>query len=265
MSVTVSLVKYLNTAPLHWGMTHGPCGGGMNLRFDTPAECARLIACGEAAAGHIPAAEYQNMEGLEVLPGMSISSWGPVQSVVLLARRPAEKVERVALDESSRTSAILVRLLLDRIYDNRPRFVSMPPDIKVMLSGCDAALLIGDPAMRAARKGLYCYDLASEWARLTGLPFVFAFWAIRPSPEVAALLPSFYRSRQYGLARLEEIAAAESGPRGIPVNTAFHYLRDHIDFSLGPAHREGMRLFYRMAWEHGLLPEPRPLVFTPLP
>ena len=260
----ISLVKYLNTAPLHWGLTHGPFGKGFETRFSTPAECSDQLASGEASIGLIPAVEYQNIHGLRVLPGISIASFGPVRSVVLISKKPAETIRSLALDQSSRTSSILVKLLLEKVYDNRPVCVPMAPDLKVMLAAHDAALLIGDAALRAHQKNLFVYDLASEWARWTGFPFVFALWALRPSAEVTSVIPQVYESKNYGLARRREIAEEEAEVRGLTPIGVYDYLSRCIDYDLEAAHLSGLHLFYQLAREHGLLSQIRPLEFVHL-
>lgn len=261
MAIVMASIKDLCAAPLGWGFTRGPWQERMDISLTSPAECARQLASKEAAIGLLPVTEYQNIPGLQVVAGISISSFGPAKSALLLSKVPWEKIGSVALDESARTSVMLAKLVLERIYDLRPAYVSLPPDIKVMLSGQDAALLTGDAALRAQKEDLYAYDLAVEWARFCGLPFVFAFWAFHPSPETEEIVPLLYQSKMFGCRQRREIAEELSAMRGIPIDAIDEYLNHNISYELGPGQRAGLDLFFRLAREQKLLPSVRPLEF----
>ena len=189
----VSVVRYLNTAPLVWGLEHGRPRLRYRLSYTTPAACADDLRAGRADLGIIPAIEYQRIPGLVLIPHLAVASERKVESVLLISRGPARRARRVALDTSSRTSAALVRILFARHWRREPEYVEAAPELSEMLEKADAALLIGDPALQflfhspAARAAgltrepnLHVYDLAEEWWRLTNLPFVFALWAVRP-------------------------------------------------------------------------------------
>jgi chorismate dehydratase len=262
MTIAMASVKDLHAAPLNWGLTRGPWQGRMEVALTSPEECARRLAAKEVAISLLPVTEYQRIPGLQVAPGISVSSFGPVKSVLLLSKVPLEEIDSVALDESSPTSAILVRLILERVYDLHPTYITSCPDIKVMLTEQDAALLIGDAAMRAQQDKLYVYDLAIEWSRFCGLPFVFAFWAFYPSPEISEILPLLVQSKMYGGRCRREIAEALSAMRGISIEAIYEYLHRNVNYELGPSHLAGLNLFYRLAHEQGLLPSIRPLEFS---
>ena len=146
-ALRLSVVQYLNTVPLIWGMLHGEQRGKFELQLTVPSGCADAIAQRQADVGIVPSIEYQRLEGLEILPGMSIASKRQVKSVVLLSKMPLAKVQTVALDESSRTSAALVRILMQKFYSRRVNFSPAAPEPGEMLRQADAALLIGDPAL----------------------------------------------------------------------------------------------------------------------
>ena len=144
----VSVVKYLNTAPLVWGLEHGPAKGRYRLTYTVPAECAEALRSGAADVGIIPSIEYQTIPGLRIIPHIAIASERKVESVLLVSRGPARRAKRVALDSSSRTSAALVKILFALLWKREPEYLEAAPDLKAMMSSADAALLIGDPALQ---------------------------------------------------------------------------------------------------------------------
>ena len=270
----ISVVEYLNTAPLVWGFKHGPLAGKYDLSFTVPSQCAEDLRAARADVAIIPAIEYQRIPGLEILPGVSIASKRTVRSILVVSRVPIADARRVALDLSSRSSAALVRVLCAGHWRIEPEFIDAKPDLAAMLAEADAALVIGDPALRIELRreageplapglhDLFVYDVASEWRRWTGLPAVLAVWAARRgaiTPEVAA---DFLASKRYGLARIDEIAANTSVQLGMPAASLAAYLRDNIDFSLDAENRAGLELFFEKAASTGLVPQNRPLEFA---
>lgn len=272
----VSVVRYLNTAPLIWGLEREPLKSRYALEPAVPAVCAENLAAGRADIGIIPSFAYQQIPGLAVLPNISIASERKVESVLLVSRGPARKAKRVALDTSSRTSAALVRILFTRQWKADPDYIEAEPDLGRMLAAADAALLIGDPALRFLLKApgsqltgvsnLHIYDLAEEWWRLTNLPFVFAFWGVRReavTDESArqALLRDFQFSRDEGLKHVEEIAHQAAVGLQVPGGQVERYLHSSIDYRLDAPHLAGLEYFYRCAREQGLLDEVRAVEF----
>jgi chorismate dehydratase len=257
----VSVVSYLNTVPLVWGMLHGPQRGIFHLDFTVPSQCAEALRDGRAEAGILPSIEYQRIPGLKIVPGLSISSSGPVRSVLLLSRCPAGQIRSLALDTSSRTSACLAQILLKRHYQISPQLKPREPNLSGMLQECDAAMMIGDPALASDFPGLYVYDLAEEWHAMTGLPFVFAFWAVRAEAASSDLVGPFQQSTAYGLEHVEEIAQAESQRTGLPVPLIRTYLTENIDFSLGTTNLQGLQRFSALAQDMGLINRNKPLEF----
>jgi len=257
----VAAVSYLNAVPLVWGLAHGPQRGRFQLRYTVPSQCADALRDGEADAGIIPSIEYQRIDNLKIVPGLSISSAGPVRSVLLISRCPAEQIRSLAVDTSSRTSACLIQVLLKQQYGLYPRLVPSAPDLQAMLCLADAAMMIGDPALATDFPGLHVYDLAEEWRNMTGLPFVFAFWAVRSEVATADLIEPFQQAAAYAMAHLEEIAQAESVRTRLPVSLIRTYLTENIDFTFGEKNREGLDLFYTLAHEIGLVNAHKPLEF----
>ncbi len=271
----VSVVKYLNTAPLVWGLERGPLKGRYWLSYTVPAECAEALRSGSADVGIIPSIEYQTIRGLKIVPGIAIASERKVESVLLVSRGPARRAKRVALDSSSRTSAALVKILFARLWKREPEYTEAAPDLKAMLNENDAALLIGDPALQFALhspvagatglgEDLHVYDLAEEWAKLTNLPFVFAFWAARAETARAVgnrLAHDLHTSRDEGMKHIGEIAREAAGRLQLPGGQVERYLRSSIQYRLDAPHRAGLESFFRFAAEQGLIEKARPLEF----
>ena len=244
----VCAVSYLNTSPLVWGMLHGPQQGIFDLSFRVPSACADVLAAGDADIGIVPAFELLH-QTLEVIPGVGIACRGPVRSILLVSRVEAPAIRTLAADASSRTSVQLARVILDRRYGSHPVVTSHAPELAPMLEAADAALIIGDPALRLDPASLpyHVYDLGAEWVELTGLPMVFAVWAGRPGTVGIGVADAFRDSCRYGREHLDEIVRTESAARGFAPEFVRHYLTAHILHELGDEEREGMRLFLQWA------------------
>jgi len=281
----ISAISYLNTAPLMWDFEHGTQGSGgagqwleerhvsdigrFEISYTLPSACARALSEGTADIGIIPAAAYAQIPGLLVLPEIAIASVRAVRSILLVSRMPIEQVRTVALDTSSLTSVALTKILFEKWLGSGRTFTSMPPRIDQMLSACDAGLLIGDPALQVDRSQYHTLDLAEEWIRHTGKPFVFAFWAIRSAALAEAdplldLSGIFQDSRDHGLrpASIDSIAREWAPRLGIAGNGIRRYLTENIHYRLDPACLEGLRLFYSYATELGVLSAAPPLRFA---
>jgi chorismate dehydratase len=243
----VCAVSFLNTSPLVWGMLHGPQRGMFDLDFRVPAGCADQVASGAADIGIIPSFELTRQD-LEIIPGTGIACHGAVRSILLISRVLAPEIRTLAADSSSRTSVELARVILERRYGAAPRQIPHAPDLEAMLKIADAALIIGDPALRIELNVPYhVYDLGAEWVEMTGLPMVFAVWAGRKGSIGPDVVEAFRGSCRYGREHMEEIVAAESVARGFPPDLVRQYLTEHIVHELGPREHEGMELFLRYA------------------
>lgn len=246
----VAAVSYLNTAPLIWGFEYGPLAGEVVLQLALPSECADYVRQGAADIGILPVIEIER-QGLAWLPSVGIACRGPVRSILLIARKPLSAVKLLAADSGSRTSIELARILLAERFGATPRLISMRADLDAMLASADAALIIGDPALRldvGRLAGRYeVLDLGEEWVRHTSLPMVFALWAGRPGRIQDRHDELFRRSYDYGRRRLEEIIERECPPRRIDEDLARRYLSWHIVFELGARDLEGMRAYLRLA------------------
>jgi len=290
----ISVVQYLNTAPLVRGFTHGPLQGKYDLSFTVPSQCAEALRTGAADVAIIPAIEYQRIPNLVILPDLSISSKERVRSLLIVSKSPIREARRVALDSSSRSTQALTRILADARWLISPEFSEAAPDLANMLATSDAALLIGDPALRLAlaaeqqvspgRDGalvctgaqvglpqipkLFIYDVVHEWWQLTERPAVLAVWAARPEIATPELAADFSASLVFGLAHLPEICAEASSELNLPAKELSLYLRTNIDYSLDPENLKGLTEYFTQAARLNLIPQPTPIniaATTPIP
>ena len=278
-ALRISAISFLNTAPLMWDFQRGatpeqPSAVPERLRADfevsytMPSQCAEALQAGAADIGIIPAISYATMPGLAILPDAAIAAKGAVRSILLVSKSPVEEINSVATDTSSRTSVALARILFQKFWGGVRHLRPLAPDLESMLRVCDAALLIGDPALRVDRSRHCVYDLAEEWRRATGKPFVFAFWAVRMQAlqevrrglDMAAV---FRESRDGGLepASVAEIARRWSPYTGLTEPEITTYLTRHINYFLDAENLEGLRLFFDYAAECGLIEQPPALRF----
>jgi chorismate dehydratase len=233
------------------------------VRYTVPSACASALRENAADIGIIPAFAYTTIPGLVILPDVAIASSGAVRSILLVSKLPLSEVRSVALDSSSMTSVALTQVLFQKFWGGARDFRSMAPELDRMLERCDAALIIGDPALRVDRSRHLTFDLAEQWRQLTGKPFVFAFWAVRQEAlsgmrsglDLAAV---FQRSRDHGVQpqSLEQAATAWSKRVGLPAGELRDYLARNVHYYLDADCLEGMRLFFRYAAECNLLSGP---------
>jgi predicted solute-binding protein len=279
-SLRISIVQYLNTAPLVRGFTHGALQGKYQLSFTVPSQCADALRTNAADIAIIPAIEYPRMQNLVVLPGLSITSKHAVRSLLLVSTKAVREVSRIALDRSSRSTQALVRILCQKWWGIAPEFAEAEPDLPAMLQKSDAALLIGDPALRLALKAephtegdragalrcsgesvgfpgiatLYLYDMVEEWRGLSGLPAVLAVWAARPEVATPEVVRDFQESLAQGLLQLDAISAEASKEMRLPAADLRRYFSENIDYGLDEENLQGLRLFFKVAAEIGLIP-----------
>jgi len=260
----IAASSYLNTAPLCYSFLSGTQQSrAIFLSDEAPAKCSELLVQKEVDAALIPAIEYPRTADLKVVPGVCVASKHRVKSVVLVSRKPLEEVRSVALDTHSRTSVALVKIILGSFLRVEASYEPAPPDLEAMLSGHDAALIIGDPAMTIDRSAVRVYDLAEEWRRHTGLPFVFAFWAIRPE-SVGMIRESgidFEAAKEEGLAHAELIAEQYSASLRLEKRELLAYLTRNINYDLDAESLRGLNEYYRLAFQNGLIGPVRELEF----
>ena len=247
-TLRVGAVNYLNTKPLVEGLTD--FAPAIDLSFDLPSRLADQLAAGELDVGLIPVAEFFRGDGYTFVPNIAIGSRGPVLSVTLFSKVPWGEVRTVALDEGSRTSAALTRVILAKRYGVKATFRQLPINAAADDLDTDAVLLIGDRAMRACLPGYrFAYDLGEEWTAWTGLPMVFAVWAVRNGVELGEAEAAFHRAKEHGLANAGAIAQREAPALGLDAGFCRRYMSNVIRYDLGPAELAGMRKFRELAEE----------------
>jgi chorismate dehydratase len=257
--IRLGAVGYLNARPLVYGLERVP---GFDIRYDIPAECARLLHAHDTDIGLIPSIEYlRGPQPYAIVPGAGVTSNGPVASVAIYTRRSPRDIRTIAMDSSSRTSVALATVLLRRAFGVAPEPVSMPPDLDAMLARADAALIIGDVALflddatvrlkpdTMGRPPIAKLDLGELWTRSTGLPFVYAVWTGWPGAATSADVAALQRARDEGVAHAGEVARAYYPGDPQRQAVAARYLRDNIRYRVGDAELEGLRTFYRYAAE----------------
>jgi chorismate dehydratase len=286
----ISIVEYLNTAPLVWGFTDGPLAGKYELSFTVPSQCAEALRRGDVDVAIIPSIEYQRIENIVVLPDMAVGAKDEVRSILVVAKKPIELAKRIALDTSSRASQALVKILAEGLWGIKPEFVDAPPDASEMLQSADAALIIGDPALRIAMKmealaakvasgedcckgdpedmpvpgfeTTFVYDVAYQWREMTGKPCVLAIWAGRPEVMTPEVVADFEASKRFGVSHLRDICEAAAIKLDMPPRELERYLSENIHFGLEPEYLEGLGLYYEKAAALGLIPRNKPLQFA---
>jgi len=263
-----------------WDFEHNPTpeiSANFEIEYTVPSKCAEALAAGTADIGIIPAITYQTIPDLVVIPDVAIGAKGPVRSILFVSKHPLEKIKTVAADTSSRTSVALLKIIFKKWWRPEkpwnqssrvetalgpsPEFVPVDPDLKKMLKQCDGALLIGDPALKIdAKKYETVVDLGEEWHKQTGLPFVFAFWAVRRAalkdhPLASDLPRIFQQSRDHGLKNVKALAQEWAPRAGITEQRVKDYLTKDIDFALAQEELKGLYTFYKLAREVGVIKE----------
>jgi chorismate dehydratase len=287
--VRISIVEYLNTAPLVRGFTHGPLHRKYELSFTVPSQCAEALRTGAVDVAIIPAIEYQRIPDLVILPNLSIASKKSVRSLLLVTKKPIQKVTRIALDQSSRSTQALTRILCEKLWRIQPEFFEAAPDLPAMLQQADAALLIGDPALRlaiACEPGshrdaagdivstasfaglsedgpLYIYDIVEKWRAMTNLPAVLAVWAARREAVTPQLVQDFQDSLAFGLQHVDAIATEAAAEMNLPVADLRRYLLENIDYHLDEENMRGLTRYYEFAAELGLIPRANAIAMAP--
>ncbi len=276
----ISAISYLNTAPLMWDFEHAEASVSLNadtdidfdISYTIPSACAEALGAGTADIGIIPAAAYTTVQDLVIIPDVAIAARRAVRSILLVSKKPVDarwsQVHTVALDTSSMTSVALAKILFAKWLGGARDYKPMAPDLDSMLDACDAALLIGDPALEVDRTRYFTLDLAEEWVARTGKSFVFAFWAIRKKAlsgrNATAIVEIFKKSRDHGLSpkNLEAIALEWAPRLGLTVEIVRVYLTHNIHYYLDPPCLEGLKLYYHLGTEIGALPPALELRFV---
>lgn len=259
----VAASSYLNTAPLIWSFVQGSRRGTVDLITDTaPARCADMLASGEVDAALVPIIEYQRLPDVLVVPNVCVGAHSAVRSVVLATKlNNLKKVRRVALDESSRTSVVLTKIIFREFLGCDAAWQTASPDLRSMLQRADAALIIGDPAMTIPRDQFRVFDLATLWHEFTGCGFVFAMWMTRAKSADRIRAVDFAAAREEGFANLDQIARSYASNFPLSADEAQQYLTSNIVFEVDDKMRKGLSLYFDLAQKHRLIGENKPLQF----
>jgi chorismate dehydratase len=268
----VAAIRFLNPAPLMWDFEHPPHNAELASRYQVewmlPSECADRLAAGTADIGLVPIASLAVNPGLRVLPGCTIAARHRVRSLLMVRRahQPLETLRTVAADTASRTTIAHARILFHHWGNASLQYVPMPGDLDAMLERADAAIVIGDPALlaleeranREERTGepLVYHDLAEEWRKVTGMPFVSAVWGTTPlSPALQEKVAAdLIQSRDHGLANIDALVAEWAAKLPLPEDVVRTYFTANIHYVLDEECLEGIRCFFRKAAELAILP-----------
>jgi chorismate dehydratase len=258
--VRVGAVSYLNSKPLIEDLAALLPEATVSL--DYPSRLADQLAAGALDVALIPSVEYMRGDDYEIISDACVATRGPVLSVKLYSRVDPGAIRTLALDEGSRTSATLARIMLLERYGVDPARQPLPIEMSVQHTDADAVLVIGDRAMHAPTEEFHTvWDLGEEWLTWTGLPFVFAMWVARRGVASSHVEQMLSESRDRGVARISDIASREAAKLNISVENAERYLTENLYFRLTSAERSGLRLFQQLAVQSGLAPEGVDLVF----
>ncbi len=265
----IAASTYLNSAPLIYSFLQGSLKDSCYFLGNTaPARCADLLKENLVDVALIPVIEYQRINNICLIADVSVSAKELVRSVILVSKYPINKINTVALDISSRTSATLVKIILEKFYSIKPHYITSAPNLVDMLKTSDSALLIGDPAITVELNNYHVYDLAQEWRKFTGLPFVFALWAInnhwsdnKIDKDYLDLTKLFVEAKKEGLNNLENIAKEYSHNLNISSESLLGYLTSNVNYDLDKENLAGLTHFYKLAAEQGLILENRPIKF----
>lgn len=263
MRPRVGHIQFLNCLPLYYGLVKNYALLDIELVKGTPTELNYLLLANRLDIAPISSIEYaRHAESLRLFPEFTVSSDGEVKSILLLSRHPVEELSgrNIALTSTSATSHVLLKIILTRGYGVAANYQVMHPDLAVMLSSCDAALLIGDIALRhhADAKEYYVYDLGVEWKKLTGRKMVYAVWAVNrtfaetQTSVCVEVFETFRKSMEYSLENLPEIVAYAAKWEPFPPSFLYDYFRS-LRFAFDEDYREGLAHFFRMAKDVGEL------------
>jgi chorismate dehydratase len=256
----IGAVTYLNSRPLVEALPR--LAPEADVVFDLPSRLADALAGGRLDVALIPSIEYARNPGYAIFSDACVSSDGPVHSVKLYGRVPPEQISTLALDEGSRTSAALSRILLKERLGLEPELRELPIGSSLEQSTADATVVIGDRGMRSPPgRFAFVWDLGEQWSRWTGLPFVFSMWVGRRDVGLDGVADLLAAARDDGLARLAEIAAQAALELDLPEHECLEYLRDQLSFHLGRRQQKGLARFYELAGHCGLAPRGVELAF----
>jgi len=245
--------NFLNAKPLTFALTNGILKHNFELISDTPANLSDMLKEGRLDIAVIPSIEYARIPGLKLIRDFSISSLGTVNTVLLFSKNEIHDIETVAVDNSSRTSIAMLKIILKERFKVSPDFIPVKPVISEMMDRADAGLIIGDNALKINRKKFVTYDLGEEWYLLTGRPFVHAVLAVRDEIDLGDGLNILKKAKEIGLSSINEISSEESKRLKISKEVCIDYLTKRIIYEFGDNEIDGLHYFYKLSKEHGII------------
>lgn len=253
-TLRVGAVSYLNSKPLIEGFSLALPNA--SLLLDVPSRLADELQRGRLDVALIPSVEAFSDPDYVIVSDACVASHGPVMSVKLYSRVHPGEIRTLALDEGSRTSACLAKVILRDQFGVQPRWETLPLHQGTEATKADAILLIGDRAMHEPDEHFHTvWDLGAKWLEWTGLPFVFAMWVARRDADLRGIGAALSAVRDLGIQRIGEISRRESGPLGLTPQVAANYLTQNLHYRLGPAERQGLQQFIELAADQGLVPQ----------
>jgi chorismate dehydratase len=260
--ITLAASSYLNSAPLIWSFFNTERQKQIEFIEAVPSRCAQYLREAQAEVALIPVIEYQRIPGGYLVPDVCVGSKREVLSVVLVSKNTElQDIRTIALDEASRTSATLVKIIFREFLQRDPEWTTCSPNLADMLEQNDAALIIGDPGMTFPRAGLKVWDMASLWRNYTDLGFVFAMWMVRDDAQEKARTIDFAAARDEGVQHIEEIVQEYKEKIPMSVDALRSYLTENIVFEVDESMKQGLSLYFKLAHKHSLIDEVKPLRF----
>ncbi|HUS87077.1 MAG TPA: menaquinone biosynthesis protein [Bacteroidales bacterium] len=242
--IRISAVRYANTYPLLYGLRESGIEEKATIEIDHPAECARKLAAGEVDISLVPIAALPDIKGYKIISDYCIGTNGAVRTVLLLTNSPFSELRKIFLDYRSRTSVALTRILAKKYWKTNFEWEGTGPDFDFHNIGAKEGLvLIGDQCFNFENRYPYRLDLALEWNRFTGLPFVFACWAATKEID-KEFLEFFNKALTFGASNIESAASKFSSVSSMPPDVLISYLHDDIDFRLNEDKKMAMNRFF---------------------
>lgn len=256
----IGIVPYMNAKPLIYGLHHHT--DSIELLFEVPSLLPSMLNNGQVDAAIIPSIEYFRSGNYAIIPDISISSCGTVESVRIFSKVPIQKVRTVALDRSSLTSCALTRIILAEQYQLSPQYTQWNKQYDISRTDTDAALIIGDNAMKVTDNGYVTLDLGQAWYEYTGLPFVYAVWVIKKDSHIAGINKLLKTAKEDGIRSVRELAVTESQRLQLTEERCLNYLTNSIRYNLDTEEIKGLQTFYQYAVSLGLAPSGVKIVFN---
>lgn len=242
MKHTISIVNYYNTTPFLYGLKHTGFESHIQLQLDIPSVCAQKLKNKDVEIGLVPVAILPQLDSYHIITDYCIGAIGKVDSVKLFSEKPLEELTHVLLDYQSKTSVTLVQVLNKHFWKKNIQFINATEGFEKQINGTTGAVIIGDRTFGLSSY-LYQYDLAEEWQKYTGLPFVFACWVSNVKLE-DTFIQEFNNALSYGVNHIEE-AVIEKPNQALGIN-ALDYLKNKISYNLDSEKKKALELFLEL-------------------